>query len=195
MENYSLLKELGRGGFARVMLVLKKNGSDKNNVYAMKIQDKYLFHKHPHLMKWLEREKDIMVILRGDPFFTKLHYAFQTSDQLMLVMQYEKNGTLYEALKHDKFSDKHDQLNNKLSFETKTFYFSSVAIALDHLHKLQIIHRDLKLVNIFIGLDGHAVLADFGCSVIHKSRDKLMEAAGTPSSWVSLKRNPTNKLN
>lgn len=42
------------------------------------------------------------------------------------------------------------------------FYVGCAALALDHLHSIMIVHRDVKPSNIVIGADGYAKLADFG---------------------------------
>ena len=44
------------------------------------------------------------------------------------------------------------------------FYAAEVALALNHLHTLDIVYRDLKPENILIAADGHIVLTDFGLS-------------------------------
>lgn len=90
-------------------------------------------------------------------------------------MRFESNGTLTDRLKF------------KLDHSSRVFYLASLLIALDHLHKLKVIHRDLKSSNVLIGNDGHVVLADFGCSVLFKDEGvKLRSPAGTVSHRVSL---------
>ena len=52
------------------------------------------------------------------------------------------------------------------------FYMAEVIIALEHMHKLGIVYRDLKTENIMIDKHGHVKLVDFGFSKILKDGDK-----------------------
>lgn len=43
-------------------------------------------------------------------------------------------------------------------------YMAEIVLAIEALHKAEIIYRDLKPSNIIIDADGHACLTDFGLS-------------------------------
>jgi serine/threonine kinase 38 len=49
-----------------------------------------------------------------------------------------------------------------LSEEEAKFYISELIMAVDSVHKMNFIHRDLKPDNVLIGKDGHIKLSDFG---------------------------------
>lgn len=49
-----------------------------------------------------------------------------------------------------------------LSEEEAKFYIAEIILAVDSVHKMKYIHRDLKPDNILIGKDGHIKLSDFG---------------------------------
>jgi len=84
----------------------------------------------------------------------KLHAAFQTQDHLFLLLTYCPGGDLAKyILKEKRFPE----------YKAK-FYASEILLALEHLHKKDIIYRDLKPDNIVIDSDGHALLTDFGLS-------------------------------
>ncbi|ETO27287.1 Protein kinase domain containing protein, partial [Reticulomyxa filosa] len=71
---------------------------------------------------------------------------------LYLVMEYCGGGDLMGLLiKKDILSDN----------DTR-FYISELASAIDHVHELGFVHRDLKPDNVLIGTDGHIRLSDFG---------------------------------
>ena len=91
------------------------------------------------------------------PFIVRLYFAFQTRTHLFLVMDFVPGGDLLSRLV------KHGRLTLRLS----TIYAAEVFLALDYLHKLGIIYRDMKPENLLITSDGHLKLADFGVSYIH----------------------------
>ena len=91
------------------------------------------------------------------PFIVRLYFAFQTRTHLFLVMEFVPGGDLLSRLV------KHGRLTLRLS----TIYAAEVFLALDYLHKLGIIYRDMKPENLLITSDGHLKLADFGVSYIH----------------------------
>ena len=74
------------------------------------------------------------------PFVVKLYYAFQSSTKLFLVMDYYPGGNLGDLIK------KH----NKLSQEQAKYYICELILALETLHKKEIIFRDLKPDNVML---------------------------------------------
>ena len=69
-----------------------------------------------------------------------LRFSFQTTDKLYLVTDYYSGGNLFAHLKSSKYFDEN----------RAKFYAAELLLALDHLHKMDIIYRDLKLENIMI---------------------------------------------
>lgn len=90
------------------------------------------------------------------PFLVTLHYAFQTPEKLYMVMDFVSGGELFFHLRKEK----------KFSEKRARFYASEILLALEKLHSLQIIYRDLKPENLLIDSDGHIKLTDFGLSKI-----------------------------
>ena len=88
-------------------------------------------------------------------WITALHYGFQDSEFLYLVMEYHPGGDLLTLL------SKYDEI-----FEEKVakFYLSEMAMAIDCLHSSGYVHRDIKPDNVLISASGHIKLADFGSS-------------------------------
>lgn len=152
VNDFDLLKIVGKGAFGKVMLVRKKEGIDEGKVYAMKVLKKEAIAAKGQIEN-TKSERDILFEVRH-PYIVRLRYAFQSVDKLYLVTDYYNGGTLYYHLRKSR------QFNE----ERVRFYASELLLALDHLHKLNIIYRDLKLENILLDSFGHIALTDFGLS-------------------------------
>uniref|UniRef100_A0ABI7X283 non-specific serine/threonine protein kinase n=1 Tax=Felis catus TaxID=9685 RepID=A0ABI7X283_FELCA len=114
-------------------------------------------------------ERDVLV--NGDnKWITTLHYAFQDDNNLYLVMDYYVGGDLLTLL--SKFED-------RLPEDMARFYLAEMVIAIDSVHQLHYVHRDIKPDNILMDMNGHIRLADFGSCL------KLMED-GTVQSSVAV---------
>lgn len=88
------------------------------------------------------------------PFITKLCYSFQNKSRLFLVMDFCPNGDLCNHIDEEE----------RFSEEKARFYCACVVLALENLHKRDIIFRDLKPENVLIDDEGFAMLTDFGLS-------------------------------
>ncbi|XP_056672014.1 serine/threonine-protein kinase MRCK alpha isoform X11 [Monodelphis domestica] len=164
-EDFEILKVIGRGAFGEVAVVKLKN-ADK--VFAMKILNKWEMLKRAETACFRE-ERDVLV--NGDnKWITTLHYAFQDDNYLYLVMDYYVGGDLLTLL--SKFED-------RLPEDMARFYLAEMVIAIDSVHQLHYVHRDIKPDNILMDMNGHIRLADFGSCL------KLMED-GTVQSSVAV---------
>uniref|UniRef100_A0A2K6LNI6 Serine/threonine-protein kinase MRCK alpha n=1 Tax=Rhinopithecus bieti TaxID=61621 RepID=A0A2K6LNI6_RHIBE len=164
-EDFEILKVIGRGAFGEVAVVKLKN-ADK--VFAMKILNKWEMLKRAETACFRE-ERDVLV--NGDnKWITALHYAFQDDNNLYLVMDYYVGGDLLTLL--SKFED-------RLPEDMARFYLAEMVIAIDSVHQLHYVHRDIKPDNILMDMNGHIRLADFGSCL------KLMED-GTVQSSVAV---------
>ncbi|XP_059375882.1 serine/threonine-protein kinase MRCK alpha isoform X6 [Carassius carassius] len=167
-EDFEILKVIGRGAFGEVAVV-KVKSSDK--VFAMKILNKWEMLKRAETACFRE-ERDVLV--NGDcQWITRLHYAFQDDNFLYLVMDYYVGGDLLTLL--SKFED-------RLPEDMARFYLAEMVLAIDSVHKLHYVHRDIKPDNILLDVNGHIRLADFG-SCLKLTEDGTVQssvAVGTP---------------
>uniref|UniRef100_A0A8C5FBI1 CDC42 binding protein kinase alpha (DMPK-like) b n=1 Tax=Gadus morhua TaxID=8049 RepID=A0A8C5FBI1_GADMO len=154
-EDFEILKVIGRGAFGEVAVVKVKN-ADK--VFAMKILNKWEMLKRAETACFRE-ERDVLVN-GNSQWITTLHYAFQDDNNLYLVMDYYVGGDLLTLL--SKFED-------RLPEEMARFYLAEMVLAIDSVHQLHYVHRDIKPDNILMDMNGHIRLADFGSCL------KLME--------------------
>ena len=158
LDHIRLICLVGSGAFAQVFLV-KKEGepcpskmTTVSNYYAMKVLDKK-FIRDKDYIKFIKLEKWLTQNLKH-PFILKLHYSFQCSQKLYLLLDFEGGGSLfYHLLKKKRFLEKE-----------VLFYAVEMILALEYLHSKKILYRDLKPENILISRDGHIKLSDFGLS-------------------------------
>uniref|UniRef100_A0A8C8HI51 non-specific serine/threonine protein kinase n=1 Tax=Oncorhynchus tshawytscha TaxID=74940 RepID=A0A8C8HI51_ONCTS len=142
-----------------VFLVRKIKGSDRGQLYAMKVLRKATLKVRDRVRSKMER--DILAEV-NHPFIVKLHYAFQTEGKLYLILDFLRGGDLFTRLSKEVMFTEEDV----------KFYLAELALALDHLHSLGIIYRDLKPENILLDEEGHIKITDFGLSKEAIDHDK-----------------------
>ncbi|GJQ74231.1 S6kII [Trypoxylus dichotomus] len=165
-SQFVLLKVLGEGSFGKVFLVRKVMGADAGTLYAMKVLKKATLKvRDRHRTKM---ERNILVDVEH-PFIVKLHYAFQTEGKLYLILDFLRGGDLFSRLSKEVMFTEEDV----------KFYLAELALALNHLHYLGIIYRDLKPENVLLDSDGHIALTDFGLSKQPIEEGKAYSFCGT----------------
>jgi len=149
------LKVIGKGAFGEVRLVQK---ADTGHVYAMKaLRKKDIVAKDQ--VAHVKAERDMLVVA-DQQWVVKMYYSFQDEDMLYLVMEFLPGGDLMSLLM------KHDTLPEDVA----QFYVAEISLALQSIHQLGFIHRDIKPDNILLDSRGHVKLADFGlCTGMKKS--------------------------
>jgi len=154
LESFHLLKVLGSGAYGKVFLVKKMHGHDAGCLYAMKVLKKAAIVHKPKTAEHTITERQVLESVRQSPFLVTLHYAFQTNSRLHLILDYVSGGELFTHLSS----------RGKFTEAEVRIYAAEILLAIQHLHDLGIIYRDLKLENILLDSDGHIVLTDFGLS-------------------------------
>ena len=166
LDLFHIERVLGHGAFGKVFLVTRK---DSGKSYAMKCVKKKMLEKRNQVSR-LKTERKIM----GDvdhPFIVQLRYAFQTNDKLYMIMDFINGGELFFHLRKAK----------RFTEEKTRFYSAEILLALNYLHSLDIIYRDLKPENVLIDAEGHIKLTDFGLSKKFFSNEaKTFSICGTP---------------
>ena len=157
IRDYESLAIIGRGAFGEVHVCREKK---TGKIYAIKkIKKQVLIIKNQirHVIN-----EQIIMSKASTPWIVELKASFQEGDYLYLVMEYLPGGDLMNLLIEK------DILTEK---EAK-FYISELILAVESIHNLDCIHRDIKPDNILIDKNGHIKLSDFGLA---KISDKLYE--------------------
>ncbi|KAF7729127.1 serine/threonine protein kinase psk1 [Apophysomyces ossiformis] len=151
-DDFEVLKLLGRGAYGKVMLC---RHIETQKLYAMKVLKKASLFVHAKNAEHTKAERQILEEVRH-PFIVQLMYAFQTDDRLYLILEYATGGELFT----------HMATERMFMENVARFYLAELVLALEHLHSLGIVYRDLKPENVLLDGDGHVMLTDFGLSKV-----------------------------
>ncbi|XP_040016203.2 serine/threonine-protein kinase LATS1 [Gasterosteus aculeatus] len=161
---FKRIKTLGIGAFGEVCLARKE---DTGALYAMKTlrkKDVLLRNQVAHV----KAERDILAEADNE-WVVRLYYSFQDRDNLYFVMEYIPGGDMMSLLiRLGIFKE-----------ELAQFYIAELTCAVESVHKMGFIHRDIKPDNILIDRDGHIKLTDFGlCTGFRWTHDSKYYQSG-----------------
>ncbi|CAM9564169.1 unnamed protein product [Laminaria digitata] len=149
LDSFKIVRVIGKGSFGKVFLVREKVAGD---IYAMKVLRKDNIIKR-NQVEHTKTERNVLGYVKH-PFIVGLNMAFQTRDKLFFVLDYCAGGELFFHLaKLGKFPEARSR-----------FYSAEITLALQHVHRLNIVYRDLKPENVLLDAEGHIRLTDFGLS-------------------------------
>ncbi|KAM3131333.1 hypothetical protein pb186bvf_016515 [Paramecium bursaria] len=149
-------KPLGDGTYGQVKLVMDKNTKQQ---FALKIISKATIYKlkaEAHI----DREIKIHSLL-DHKNIVKMHEHFQDSENIYILMDYCKNGTLWDMIK------KQQKLREDEAFP----YVIQIANAIKYMHSKGVAHRDLKANNVLLQ-DSTVKICDFNWSYQLKANEK-----------------------
>lgn len=166
IEDFDLLKVVGKGSFGKVMQVKKK---DTRRIYALKTIRKAHIISRSEVAHTLA-ERSVLAQI-NNPFIVPLKFTFQSPEKLYFVLAFVNGGELFHHL----------QKEQRFDINRSRFYTAELLCALECLHGFNVIYRDLKPENILIDYSGHIALCDFGlCKLDMKDEDRTNTFCGTP---------------
>jgi serine/threonine protein kinase len=165
LDDFTLLTVVGKGSFGKVIQVRK---NDSGEIFAMKVLKKDHVVKRKQVEHTMT-ERRILENIRH-PFIVSLRYAFQTSQKLYMVFDYFNGGELFHYL----------STQGRFAPDRARFYGAEITLAIEHLHSLNIVYRDLKPENLLLDSEGHIKVADFGLSKENVTENDVKSFCGTP---------------
>ncbi|KVH96675.1 serine/threonine-protein kinase D6PKL2-like [Cynara cardunculus var. scolymus] len=152
LTHFRLLKRLGCGDIGSVYLA-ELTGTKA--YFAMKVMDKASLASRKKLLR-AQTEREILQSL-DHPFLPTLYTHFETDKFSCLVMEFCPGGDLHTLRQR--------QPGKHFTEQAVKFYVAEVLLAMEYLHMLGIVYRDLKPENVLVREDGHIMLSDFDLSL------------------------------
>ena len=151
INDFEILNLIGKGAYGRVYLVKRKRTED---LYAMKIINT-MDDMNKNKMDSLQTESEIFDLVTSE-FVVKAIFKFKHDVFFCFVMEYMHGGDFNRLL----------QIYGRFDEKIARFYIAELVLAVEHLHSVGVVHRDLKPDNILLDSKGHIKLTDFGLSDI-----------------------------
>ncbi|KAJ3267416.1 hypothetical protein HDU76_011828, partial [Blyttiomyces sp. JEL0837] len=126
MDDFELLKVIGKGSFGKVMQVRKK---DTGRIYAMKIIKKAHIVERDEVSHTLAERTVLAKIIH--PFIVPIKFSFQSPEKLYLVLAFINGGELFHHL----------QQEGRFNEDRARFYTAELLCALECLHGFNIVDR------------------------------------------------------
>lgn len=165
-SRYNLVETLGTGTFGRVYLANYRGTDVPTQYFAMKVLKKVDVVRLKQV-EHMQSEKSILAMVNC-PFIINMYCAFQDSRNLYMLLEYVCGGELFSHLRKA----------TKFPPDVARFFAAEIALALEYLHSMNIIYRDLKPENLLLDEAGHIKITDFGFAKVVE--DRTWTLCGTP---------------
>ncbi|XP_040385673.1 protein kinase PINOID-like [Oryza brachyantha] len=167
-RDFKLVRRIGGGDIGTVYLCRLRSSSAEGSpcLYAMKVVDRRAVAKKQKLER-AAAEKRILRLL-DHPFLPTLFADFDATPHFScVVMEFCPGGDLHSL--------RHRMPSRRFPLPSARFYAAEVLLALEYLHMMGIVYRDLKPENVLIRADGHIMLTDFDLSLQSTTSPSLDE--------------------
>ena len=162
-SKYEIIQEIGRGAFS---IVYKVRSKENNNIYCL---------KKINTNKTKDKENEIKILSNlSHPNLIKCFYSFYNSENIYIIMDFCEFGDLFSLLQ---------SVKKKKVFVNEDIIWNiaiQVLIGLNYLHSKKIIHRDIKLLNLFMTKEKKIKIGDMGMSTIFVEDELIHSRVGTP---------------
>jgi len=168
LEHYAVGKMLGKGAFGKVNVGVHKLTEE---LTAMKLCERKRI-ADSQAKKCLMQEVNILKRVNGHANIIQLLEVIETDTALVLVMEFAASGDLLRYVRQ----------HRKLAEDSAQGLFKQLLDGLDHIHRMAVVHRDIKLENLLLDSFGCLKIADFGVATLLKCPEqRLDDHCGTPS--------------
>eukprot|EP01006_Ploeotia_vitrea_P035537 TRINITY_DN65896_c12_g1_i2.p2 TRINITY_DN65896_c12_g1~~TRINITY_DN65896_c12_g1_i2.p2 ORF type:complete len:370 (+),score=150.14 TRINITY_DN65896_c12_g1_i2:391-1500(+) len=170
-SHFEIYKVVGKGGFGKVNAVRARL---TNETLAMKRLHKAGVANKSQFVKTVWRERDVLCAINrmAANFLVSSRFCFQDDTYLYVILEFMAGGDLRY------YMSQHGAMKENVA----RFYIAELVLALEELHSLNLLYRDMKPDNVLLDEDGHLRLTDFGLAVPLKAKYNFRNRgfAGTP---------------
>jgi serine/threonine protein kinase len=152
LADFQIQRHVGKGASGRVYLVTDR--ATKEHL-ALKVIEKTTVLESEESYRHALDERIVLEMAGEHPFILDMKFAFQNRDRLFLVTEFCAGGDLFEYL---------NSKTKPLEEAKARYVVAEIFLALEYIHSLGVVYRDLKLENVLLDQNGHVRLADFGLS-------------------------------
>ncbi|KAJ2922022.1 hypothetical protein H1R20_g15080, partial [Candolleomyces eurysporus] len=168
---YERLETIGKGAYGSVH---KGREKETGNVVAIKIID---LDTPDDDVADIQHEVALLTQLRDAPNVTKYYGCFMDGPRVWIVMELAQGGSVLSLMKASK--------NGSIEEKYVSIIIREVLVSLAYLHKVPVIHRDMKAANVLVTATGKVMICDFGVSALLTTvSSKRNTLTGTPY-WMA----------
>ncbi|KAF9047267.1 kinase-like domain-containing protein [Panaeolus papilionaceus] len=168
---FERLETVGKGAYGSVH---KGMHMPSGKIVALKIID---LDTADDDVEDIQREVALLTQLRDAPNITQYYGCYMDGPRVWIVMEFASGGSALALMK----SSKDGCIEEKYT----AVIIREVLIALSYLHKVPVIHRDMKAANVLVTDAGRVMICDFGVSaLLATNTSKRNTLTGTPY-WMA----------
>ena len=162
VDGYRIQEVLGRGGMGVVYeaedIALSRN-------VALKRIAPSLANDESFLRRFRSEARALARI--DSPYIVSVHALRQTEIGLLIVMEYVEGGTLEDLM-----------LDGPIDWQEVLPLAEQMLTALEHAHRAEVIHRDIKPKNVMLSVEKTVKVTDFGLAKVHRDDSKATVTQG-----------------
>lgn len=168
MEDYAVIEQIGKGAFGAAFLVLH---TSENKKYVLK---KIRLSKQSEKFKSKAFQEMNLIAKLSHPYIVEYKDAWvEKGSCICIVTNYCEVGNISDVIRKAKRSYFPEEKICK--------WLTQLLLAIDYLHSNRVLHRDLKLSNIFVTKENDIRLGDFGFAKFLNEEGLAKSVVGTPN--------------
>ncbi|KAL1549988.1 non-specific serine/threonine protein kinase [Salvia divinorum] len=166
MEDYEPIEQIGKGSFGAAFLVLHKT---ENQKYVLK---KIRLSKQSEKVKSKAFQEMELIAKLSHPYIVEFKDAWVEKGNICILTNYCESGNISDVMRKAR----------KAYFPEEKIckWMTQLLLAIDYLHSNRVLHRNLKLSNIFVTKDNNICLGDFGLAKLLNVESVASSVVGTP---------------